>query len=180
MYLSLEGNAGKLKELLYNSQEPTRETVLRRSSMITLTYHLAHCAFRPEVIHRETGWTLQSWPGALKALHGCCMDLFVHGPPHPPCSSTMSRTTKGFTGCSAAFREDWTGSWASQHWAVLRQVSLLSGSADVRWKASGHLSDVLFTQRKHQGLLTNGNSLSPKLPGAATTSFFCLKGCTHD
>lgn len=145
--------------------------------MITLTYHPAHRACRPgshpQRNRMDPAELARGTHSTARLLHGSVCAWTSS----PPSSTTMSKTTKGLT---VAFREDWTGSWASQHWAVLRQVSLLSGSADVRWKASGHLSDVLFTERKHQGLLTNGNSLSPKLPRAATTSFFCLKGCTHD
>lgn len=148
-----KGNAGKLKELWYNLQEHTREMVLSSITLST-TWHIM-------LLDLEVTHTPADWQHCVAAAGIClCTDLLNH----------HVRTTKG----SSAFRGDWTGSRVSQHWSVLRQMSFPS------WKASGHLSEVLFTQRKHQGLLTNGNSLSPKLPWAGTTSFFCLRGCTQD
>lgn len=105
-----------------------RETILRRS-MIIFTYQLAHHACRPGSHPQRKGCTLRSWPGAHTALYSHPMDIPAHGPPCPWASSLALLYYHGQrlprVAQAVATREDWTGSWASQH-SVRVQMSVCS------------------------------------------------------
>lgn len=105
------GNAGKPNELLYKIQEHTREMELRRSSMITLPYHLAHRASRPRPHpHRR-----RTDPAELaKGTHSTAW-LLRGSVCARTSSSTVSRSTKASQAAQLSEKTGLAAGWASTH-----------------------------------------------------------------